>query len=51
MGTVLRFNRSQKFKMKVPMDGVGSRTVKGLADAFADVLLDEKGVSPALRES
>jgi len=29
--------------MKVPMDGVGSGTVKGLAEAFADVLLDEKG--------
>ena len=52
-GTLLQFDCSPKTGVDVTVDGKGQGNVPspGLALAFCDVYLDDKSVSPALRES
>jgi hypothetical protein len=52
-GTVLRFDCCPETGVDVSVDGKGQGNVPspGLAKAFCDVYLDDKCVSPALRES
>lgn len=52
-GTVLQFDCSPETGVDVSVDGKdqGNVASPGLAKAFCDVYLDDKCVSPALRES
>lgn len=49
-GTVLRFDCSEE-GVKVSVDSTEIGTAPGLRQAFCDVFLDDKGVSPAFRNS
>ena len=50
-GTVLQFDCSTEEGVKVTVDGKEIGTAEGLCGAFCDVFLDDKGVSPTLRNS
>mmetsp|Transcript_8920 Transcript_8920/g.14430 ORF Transcript_8920/g.14430 Transcript_8920/m.14430 type:complete len:146 (+) Transcript_8920:31-468(+) len=50
-GTVLQFDCSTEEGVKVTVDGKEIGVAEGLCGAFCDVFLDEKGVSPAFRNS
>lgn len=52
-GTVLQFDCSPETGVDISVDGIeqGNVASSGLAKAFCDVYLDDKCVSPALRES
>lgn len=50
-GTILRFDCLSNGDVKVSVDGTEVGVASGISQAFADVFLDENGVSPALRES
>lgn len=50
-GTVLRFDCSEGEGVKVSVDGSEVGAAPGLCRAFCDVYLDDKGVSPAFRNS
>jgi hypothetical protein len=50
-GTVLRFDCSSETGVKVSVDGKEIGAAPGLCEAFCDVYLDDKAVSPALRNS
>lgn len=50
-GTVLRFDCSYVTGVKVSVDGSEVGVAPVLSHAFADVFLDENGVTPALRDS
>ncbi len=49
-GTTLRFDCSAE-GVKVSVDGKNVGSAPGICEAFCDVYLDEKAVSPALRDS
>ena len=49
-GTILQFDCSDE-GVKVSVDGSESGTAPGLKQAFCDVFLDDKSVSPAFRNS
>lgn len=49
-GTTLRFDCSEE-GVKVSVDGREVGSAAGLCQAFCDVYLDDKAVSPALRDS
>lgn len=49
-GTILQFDCSEE-GVKVSVDGSVIGTAPGLRQAFCDVYLDDKGVSPAFRKS
>ena len=49
-GTILQFDCSAE-GVQVSVDGSESGTAPGLMQAFCDVYLDDKGVSPAFRNS
>lgn len=49
-GTILQFDCSDE-GVKVSVDGSEIGTAPGLRQAFCDVFLDDKGVSPAFRSS
>eukprot|EP00571_Detonula_confervacea_P008690 CAMPEP_0172320496 /NCGR_PEP_ID=MMETSP1058-20130122/40680_1 /TAXON_ID=83371 /ORGANISM="Detonula confervacea, Strain CCMP 353" /LENGTH=1609 /DNA_ID=CAMNT_0013035775 /DNA_START=220 /DNA_END=5050 /DNA_ORIENTATION=- len=49
-GTILRFDCSLE-GVKVSVDGIEVGVAPGLSQAFGNVFLDDKGVSPALRDS
>lgn len=50
-GTVLQFDCSDGVSVTVDGKGHGKVDSPGLAKAFCDVYLDDKAVSPALKES
>ena len=49
-GTILQFDCTND-DVKVSVDGSEIGTAPGLRQAFCDVFLDDKGVSPAFRQS
>ena len=50
-GTILKFDCSSSGDVKVSVDGVEIGSAPGIQQAFCDVFLDDKAVSPKFRES
>ena len=50
-GTILKFDCSSSGDVKVSVDGKEIGSAPGIQQAFCDVFLDDKSVSPKFRES
>mmetsp|Transcript_9760 Transcript_9760/g.22834 ORF Transcript_9760/g.22834 Transcript_9760/m.22834 type:complete len:202 (-) Transcript_9760:62-667(-) len=50
-GTILKFDCSSSGDVRVSVDGVEIGSAPGIQQAFCDVFLDDKAVSPKFRES